>query len=103
MDARQIELTVSAKNHGRLCLSGCGLDFFPPESFGKPSIAEGMGKPVKLDVAGLGVTLETDLPTDRSGRPRWFFRNRTWVKSFLRKNSLRPGDKVQIVHFTNTR
>jgi hypothetical protein len=38
----------------------------------------------------------TDIPTDNTGRPRWFFRERGWVKDFVRLHHLQPGSRVTI-------
>ncbi|TVQ30779.1 MAG: DNA (cytosine-5-)-methyltransferase [Phycisphaeraceae bacterium] len=55
-----------------------------------------MGKPIRLHVDGLGKVVETDLPTDRAGRPRWFFRDRRWLREFLQLHELTAGDSVLI-------
>jgi DNA (cytosine-5)-methyltransferase 1 len=94
MEARRITLTSSALAHGRLNLRSCGREFFPDESFGKPSRSDGEGKPLRLNVEGFSETVETDLPTDRAGRPRWFFRARGWVREFVRIHQLSAGDKI---------
>lgn len=96
MEARSIKLTSSALAHGRLNLSACGKDFFPPESFGKPAKSEGIGSPVSLYPVGLQDPIETDLPTDRAGRPRWFFRARGWVREFVKYHQLNAGDTVLV-------
>lgn len=102
MDSRIIQLTAAARNHGNLNISLCGKDFFPPDVFGGSSRNKGLGNPVKLKVEGLTGPVRTDIPTDKvSGRPRWIFRERSWVKKFVRINGLIPGDSVAIRRITN--
>ena len=102
MDSRVIQLTPAAHKHGNLNLSSCGEDFFPLDIFGGPSRSDGVGVPIKLKARGLSDPIETDIPTDkRSGRPRWIFRERSWVKAFVRINGLTPGDMLTIRHVTN--
>ncbi len=102
MDFRTIEITPAARNHGNLNLSPCGLGFFPSNVFGSSSRNTGLGVPVKLKVPGLDRPVKTDIPTDtRTGRTRWMFRERSWVKQFIRINGLIPGDKLAIRHVTN--
>ena len=102
MDSRVIQLTSAAHKHGNLNLHTCGKDFFPSDVFGGPSRNKGVGVPIKLIVNGLNDIIKTDIPTDTStGRPRWIFRERSWVKAFVRANGLVPGDTLTIRHVTN--
>lgn len=94
MEARRIQITSSALAHGRLNIRGCGKDFFPARAFGRPSREDGCGTPVRIHAVGLPGPVETDLPTDRAGRPRWIFRSRRWVKDFVHANRLVAGDEV---------
>lgn len=96
MDSFKLRVTSAAVAHGRILVTPCGRDFFPSDAFGKPSRSAGAGNPIRLYVIGLGKFIETDLPTDRSGRPRWFFRDRSWLKRFLRIHKLSAGDEVII-------
>jgi len=97
MESRVIELTPAAHKHGNLNLSACGKEFFPPDVFGGPSKKAGIGTPITLKVDGLSNPIETDIPTDKKTRkPRWLFRERGWVKKFVKLNNLRAGDKIVI-------
>jgi len=97
MDYRVIQLTLAAQKHGNLNIRQCGKGFFPPDVFGSSSRKTGLGVPIALKVEGLPNQIKTDIPTDqRTGRPRWFFRERSWVKTFVCVNKLAPGDKVTI-------
>jgi len=81
METHRISLTSSALAHGRLNLRSCGREFFPADCFGKPAKSDGTGTPVRLSIDGFDEIIESDLPTDRAGRPRWFFRARGWVNA----------------------
>jgi len=97
MEFRIIELTEAAHKHGNLNLSVCGRQFFPEDVFGAPSRREGIGKQVQIKPSGLSTIVRTDIPTDReTGRPRWMFREREWVKKFVRANLLGPTARVRI-------
>ena len=97
MESRVIELTPAAHKHGNLNLSVCGKDFFPPDVFGSSSRSKGVGSLITLKVKGLGELIKTDIPTYGStGKPRWLFRERSWVKNFVRTNNLIPGDTVKV-------
>src|SRR5438105_12497482 len=93
LDSRTLELTGSAVAHGRINIRACGRDFFPASAFGASSRSKGRGTNLCLRVKGLGTPILTDIPTDASGQPRWFFRERAWVKAFVRTHGLGPGAK----------
>jgi site-specific DNA-methyltransferase (adenine-specific) len=97
MDSRVIQLTPAAHKYGNLNLRACGKDFFPPDVFGAPSKKARLGIPVTLQVDGLPNPIETDIPTDKkTGTPRWIFRERKWVRDFVRLHNLRMEDTVMI-------
>ena len=96
MESRVIQLTPAAKKYGNLNIRPCGKDFFPPDIFGGPSKKAGIGIPITLKVEGLTNTIETDIPEDKTGKPRWIFRKRKWVKDFVRFHGLRSADTVTI-------
>jgi DNA (cytosine-5)-methyltransferase 1 len=71
------------------------LDLFPEDCFGPSNRKSGMGRPLTLDLAGLGKKIKTDIPVDaRTGKPRRQFRERTWVGDFFAEHKVRPGDMV---------
>jgi DNA modification methylase len=96
LESRLIEITRSAFVHGRLNIRSCGKEFFPSDSFGKSKRSAGLGSSLQLYVEGLSAPISTDIPTYVNGRPRWFFRERTWVKLFLRRHKLAVGEKLLI-------
>jgi len=97
MDSRVIKLTSAAHKHGNLNLSGCGLDFFPKDVYGGSSRTKGTGVPVTIKAVGLNKPIKTDIPTDnKTGKPRWIFRERRWVKTFVKINRLDDDDQIII-------
>ncbi len=96
MESRVIQLTEAAHKYGNLNIRTCGRDFFPPDAFGGPSRKGGLGVPITLKVEGLPNPIETDIPKDKTGKPRWIFRKRKWVQDFVRCHKLRPRDSVTI-------
>ena len=102
MDSRTIVLTKAAFKYGNLNIRPCGKDFFPSDCFGSNSRKNGAGKPITIYVHGIKNPVKTDIPADKSsGRPRWLFRERSWVKDFVKTNALISGDKVEIRYKRN--
>ena len=97
MDSCVIQLTSAAKKYGNLNIRPCGRDFFPPDAFGGPSKKAGLGVQIILKAEGLPEPVKTDIPTDnKTGKPRWIFRERKWVKDFVHSHNLHSGDTVAI-------
>ncbi len=89
METRTIKLTKASIKYGNLNLRPCGKDFFPPDVFGGPNKKSGLGNPITLKVEGLDEEIQTDIPTDaKTHKPRWIFRERSWVKEFIRSHKL---------------
>jgi len=96
MDSCVIQLTEAAHKYGNLNIRPCGRDFFPPDAFGGSSKKAGIGIPITLKVDGLSNPIETDIPKDKTGKPRWIFRKRIWVKDFVHCHKLHASDTVII-------
>ena len=96
MESRVIKLTAGAIKNNKLNIWACGLDFFPDDVLGGSNKNQ-PGKQIIIRAAGLLHPIKTDIPRDKkTGKPRWIFRNRSWVKEFVRHNKLRPNDTVMI-------
>ncbi len=102
METRVVQITIAAVDHGRLGLKSCGPNYFPKKAFGGSSRANGLGTRLRLSVHGLNEIVESDIPTDTQGRPRWFFRERRWVRQFIRIHSLQAGSQVVIRRLSET-
>jgi len=91
MESCVIELTAAARKHGNLNIASCGRAFFPRDAIGGATRAE-PGEPVTIMADGLLSPVKTDIPRDRNtGKPRWLFRERAWVKDFVKSHNLAPG------------
>jgi len=96
MDSRTIQLTEAAHKHGNLNIISCGLVFFPKGILGG-STKDKLGNQITIKAEGLSDYIKTDIPTDKnSGRPRWIFRRRSWVKKFVKLHNLKPDDVILI-------
>jgi len=96
MESCVIELTAAGRKHGNLNIASCGPGFFPGDAIGGTTRAE-PGEPVTIIADGLASPVKTDIPRDRNtGRPRWLFRKRAWVKDFVKSHNLAPGDLLCI-------
>lgn len=97
MESHIIHLTSAALKYGNLNIRSCGKDFFPSDAFGNSSRSKGIGTPITLKIEGLGEPVKTDIPTDKStGRPRWIFRERKWLKEFVGRHNLKTNDLITI-------
>lgn len=94
LESRLIKITPSAVTHGRLNIRSCGRDFFPDSAFGGATKSSISKTPVSIEISGSKRVILTDIPADASGRPRWFFRDRAWVKAFVREHQLQLGGEV---------
>jgi hypothetical protein len=102
MESAIIKLTASSIKEHRLDIRSCGKSFFPADAIGSNTNKKRQGNPVTLLPKGLSYSVKTDIPADkRSGRPRWIFRERSWVGDFVRANSLIAGDQIIIRHLRN--
>ena len=99
-ETHQLEVSRATMKNGRLSLRPCGKSFFPEDAFGGPNGNGNTGASVTIDVRGLSRRIRTDLPTYESGTPRWFFRDRTWVKPFVAHYGLGIGDPVNITRLS---
>jgi DNA (cytosine-5)-methyltransferase 1 len=100
-NARLIEVTAANLRNGHLYLTGI-LDMFPPSVLGPASSRSGTGTEIRLDVQGLPQPVFTDIPRDAStGKPRPFFRRRSWTRDFFAHNALRPGDRVVLTRVSD--
>lgn len=84
------------KNNKHIYISG-HHDFFPNECYGESNSKKRLGKEMTLIVEGITKPVKTDIGMETgNGRPRNFFRKRSWVGKFFEKHRLRTGDVVAI-------
>ena len=96
IETRVIKITKAAFKYGNLNLSSCGKDFFPSDVFGGPTKNQ-PGKLITLKIDGLNNSIETDIPTYKTGHPHWIFRKRGWSKKFVNFYKLKIKDEIAII------
>ena len=102
MKYRVSTLTKASCSYGNLNIRNCGEGFFPPDIYGESNRKSGIGRQITIRVEGLKSVVKTDIPTDKkSGRPRWIFRERAWLKQFIQFYKLAPKDRVVIRRINN--
>jgi len=90
---------VTDGNIGQNHITVTGLfDFLPKDCIGPSRRTNGQtGTPIRIELDGLGETIETDIGSDRkSGKPRHHFRGRWWVKRFFQHHGVRSGDVLEL-------
>ncbi len=93
---RLVCVTAANLRANHLYLTG-HTDFFPADCYGASSSDKPATQLLRLDVAGLAEPVWTDIPTDsKTGKPRRFFRKRSWVRLFFQKHGIKPGDTIAI-------
>ena len=93
---RLISVTAGNLRNNHLYLSAI-RDFFPRDCVGgaKRSAKAKTGIEIALD--GLSETISTDVGSDpRTGKPRGYFRGRTWVRRFFHYHGVREGTVLSI-------
>jgi hypothetical protein len=97
-DAKRL-IPVTAGNIRNRHVSVTGLrDFLPKDCFGGPRKGQGRaGNPIRIELDGLGKTIETDVGTEpKTGKPRRQFRRRDWVRAFFHHHGVSTGDVLEI-------
>lgn len=101
MESHVIQLTQADIDNDKLNIRPCGQAFFPNDAIGGSTKAS-LGVPITIIATGITEPVRTDIPREKNcSRIRWFFRERKWVRSFVRANSLIPGDRVSIRRMGN--
>lgn len=100
---RLVCVTAGNLRQNHLNLTG-HADFFPADCYGSASKTGRKGELLRLDVDGLAAPVWTDIPTEaKSGKPRRFFRDRTWAREFFAKHGIKPGDTIAIERISSHR
>lgn len=71
-------------------------DLIPDHCVGGPSRADMSECLVRIEFVGLDEPVETDIPTEQSGQERKFFRERSAVREFFKRNRLAGGDAIMV-------
>jgi len=81
-------------------------DFFPHCCFGPPKrgASSDLRTGIEIHLDGLNETVTTDIGSDsKTGKPRNFFRGRTWVRQFFEHHHIKTGDLLAMERLTERR
>lgn len=96
---RLIRVTAGNLRQNHICITG-NHDFFPADAVGaaqKRRNGGGKGVPIRIDLAALNKTVETDIGRDaKSGKPRGILRGRSWVREFFEAQRVSAGDVLSL-------
>jgi hypothetical protein len=94
---RLVRVTAGNIRNSHIYITG-HLDFFPPDCLGDSRRnGNGIGKSIRIFLAGLNKTIETDIARDaKTGKPRREFRARTWVREFFERHNIQTGDVLAL-------
>ncbi|MBU0717800.1 MAG: hypothetical protein KJ749_06080 [Planctomycetes bacterium] len=86
-------VTAGNLRHNHLYIHG-HHDFFPADCIGTSrKSTNGNGTTISILLTGLGNTIVTDIGSDaKTGKPRRFFRGRSWVRQFYEHHNIKTGD-----------
>ncbi|RWQ14148.1 hypothetical protein [Mesorhizobium sp.] len=74
------------------------LKNLPPDVFGGTGQYDRAPKLVRLDFGALWT--DTFVPTQKSGKPRYFFQDRSFVREFFSRTDAKPGETVLFEQLT---
>jgi DNA (cytosine-5)-methyltransferase 1 len=91
---RLIRVTDANLRYGHLYVTGL-YDFFPHDVVGSNTKAK-PGTPITIILDGVGKSVETDIGSDRDGKPRRHFRERSLFAEFFRHHGVMAGDELAL-------
>jgi len=94
---RLFRVTPGNLRHSHLYVTG-HYDFFPSDCIGASRKSRnGNGTGIEIVLHGLNETVKTDIGSDaKTGKPRRFFRGRTWVRRFYEFHDIKTGDLLAL-------
>ncbi|HYV38000.1 MAG TPA: DNA (cytosine-5-)-methyltransferase [Gemmataceae bacterium] len=94
---RLLKVTAGNLRQSHLYITGLH-DFFPAGCIGPArKSAKGNANQIEIVLDGLNETIQTDIGVNaQTGKPRGFFRGRTWVRRFFEHHSVNAGDDLQL-------
>jgi len=90
---RLFRVTAGNLRQNHLYVNG-HYDFFPADCVGASrKSTNGNSVVIRIFLEGLCETIETDIGSDaKTGKPRSFFRGRTWIRRFYEHHDIKTGD-----------
>lgn len=95
---RLLRITAGNLRQNHIYING-HFDFFPPDVIGpaRKDRNNTHGSAIEIYLEGIGRTVKTDIGSDRrTGRPRNFFRGRSWVRQFFDYHKIKTGDVLAL-------
>jgi C-5 cytosine-specific DNA methylase len=94
---RLLTVTPGNLSQSHLYITG-HYDFFPPDCIGPSRKSRNSDGPqIEIVLDGLNETVQTDIGRNaKTGKPRSFFRGRTWVRRFFEHHRINAGDELAL-------
>lgn len=94
---RLIRITPGNLRHSHIYVKSLA-GFLPADCIGSAhKNANGQAKPIEIELDGLNQIIETDVGTDaKTGKPRGFLRERTWIGRFFKHHHVKAGDELEL-------
>jgi DNA (cytosine-5)-methyltransferase 1 len=87
---RLLQVTAGNIRHNHVYVNG-HYDFFPADCIGGARKSPDCPT-IEIHLDGLDRTIRTDIGRDaKTGKPRGFFRSRSWVRQFFARHEVKPG------------
>ena len=89
---RLLRVTSGNLKNNHLYING-HFDFFPQDCIGPSKASKRKNGNIEIFLEGPNETIMTDIGSDaKTGKPRNFFRGRTWVRRFYEYHKIKVGD-----------
>jgi DNA (cytosine-5)-methyltransferase 1 len=93
---RLLQITAGNVRNSHIYVSK-HYDFFPADCIGASHRSKGESRPIEIVLDGLDRTVKTDIGSSATtGKPRGFFRGRTWVRQFFEHHKVVPGEQLSL-------
>lgn len=92
---RLLKVTTGNVRYSHVYVSG-HYDFFPPDCIGEARRSADC-RAIEIYLDGLDRTIKTDIGRNaKTGKPRSFFRARSWVRPFFERHDVKPGSLLAL-------
>ncbi|MGD0655266.1 MAG: hypothetical protein ABSA16_13045 [Thermoguttaceae bacterium] len=101
---RLLRVTAGNLRQHHLYING-HYDFFPKDCIGASRKSKNLkSKEIEIYLEGLDEIIRTDIASNaKTGKPRGFFRGRSWVGRFYKHHKIKVGDVLAMEKLDNNR
>lgn len=93
---RLLRVTAGNLRQSHIYVRG-NYDFFPADCIGPARRSKQESGKIEIELEGLDTSVTTDIARDaKTGKPRGFFRDRSWVRRFFEHHHVRPGADLSL-------